>query len=199
LTSNFPLEIIDSVTLRDGLLSELLVLQMDTLFNLLDVALSFLGGLLFENFNLFIEVSLNSTFLSSKFYLILIFSLGDFVSQLVAGQLPLVDFSFVNLLFPLKLFHGGNLFLKLLDFDFTVLQFNVSISLSFLNICLIFDSSLHDSLLLGSSLLENFVSELELLPHHLSIFGCEFFNDILLLFYLSLELLNQTVILSTPK
>jgi len=133
LTSDLSLEIIDSVALRDGLLGQLLVFQVNALLDLLDVTLSFLRGLLFENFNLLIEVRLNGSLFTSQFDLVLILGLCDLVGQFSAGQLPLVDLSLVDLLLPLELFHGQNLFLKLLDLDLSILLLNFTFDVNLLD------------------------------------------------------------------
>jgi len=133
LTSDLSLEIIDSVALRDGLLGQLLVFQVNTLLDLLNVTLSFLRGLLFENFNLLIEVRLNGSLFTSQFDLVLILGLCDLVGQFSAGQLPLVDLSLVDLLLPLELFHGQNLFLKLLDLDLSILLLNFTFDVNLLD------------------------------------------------------------------
>lgn len=57
---------------------------MNLLFNLLDVSLGFLRGLLFEVLNLLVEVSLNFTFFARQIDLVRVFGLPNLISELLA-------------------------------------------------------------------------------------------------------------------
>ena len=171
---------------------------MNLLFDLLDVSLGFLAGLLFEVFDLLVKVRLDFALLAGKLDLVLIPRLSDLVSQFLAGELPLVDFRLINLLLPLEFLHAENILFEFANRDFTFGQLIRTLCLHLVQGRVHFTSLFVGTFLLLLFKLENLVSQLELFAHLGSIFDSKFFNYVLFLLDLGFELLHQAVIFSAP-
>ena len=195
---DFTFIVVNGITLGNCLFGQLLVFQMNLLLYLLDVSLCLLAGLLFEVFNLFVKVRFNLALFAGKLDLVLVLCLPDLVSQLLTRELPLVYLCFINLLLPLELLHAQNVLLELTNRDFTLCQLILPLSFHRIQISLHFTSLLIGTFLLLFLKFKDFVAQLKLFTHFGSIFYGQFLDNVLFFLDLGFELLNQSVVLSSP-